>query len=244
MKKNTRLFCILAFLYSLHVSLYAAEVPVDGEQAHEQTYKVEIIIFQRTDLNILTEESWLSYPPLPLFKNAVDMNMLDPLSEKELSLTKAAQRIDSNTNYTVLLHQGWIQPILKPKNAPSVHIYAQPLMDKTRPWLDNSSYINELLFNRWRINGSLTISQLNYFNVNADIILTIPFSELNKFKNLGHTIAPDRRVLNFHLQQNRRIRSDQLYYFDHPLFGILIEISENDIDNMSSSNESNHSTSI
>ena len=226
MKEILRLICIISCIYSWHVSLLADEAPFEQEQEHEQIYKIEMVIFQRTDLSALTEESWLSYPPLPSFENAEDMSVLDLLPEDDLTLTGEANDIDSSSAYSVLLHQGWFQPILKPNKASSIHIYAQPLGDSKKPWLNSRSYINDLLFNRWRINGILTISQLNYFNVNADIILTIPFNELNKFQNLGQTIAPDRSVLNFHMQQSRRVRNDQLYYFDHPLFGILIEISE------------------
>ncbi|MCD6055691.1 MAG: hypothetical protein K0R12_653 [Gammaproteobacteria bacterium] len=59
------------------------------------------------------------------------------------------------------------------------------------------------------IDGTLTFSQQNYINVSTDLRFTEP--------NQGYQ--------QWRLKQTQRLRADELHYFDHPLFGILIQVS-------------------
>lgn len=67
-----------------------------------------------------------------------------------------------------------------------------------------------------RIEGTLTFHKGRYAHLEADLL----FIEERRWMPWG----VDRNL--FHLHQDRRILPGQLYYFDHPRFGLVVEVRE------------------
>lgn len=67
-----------------------------------------------------------------------------------------------------------------------------------------------------RLRGTLTFHKGRYAHLEADLL----FVEERRWMPWG----VDREL--FHLHQSRRMLPDQLYYFDHPRFGLVVEVRE------------------
>lgn len=67
-----------------------------------------------------------------------------------------------------------------------------------------------------RIRGALTFYKGRYAHLEVDLLLI----EERRWMPWG----VDRNL--YHLHQDRRMLPDQLYYFDHPRFGLVVEVRE------------------
>lgn len=203
-------------------------------------YHVELIVFQNEMMAGLYEETWPSYPALPQLKGAIELiepsnyvnNQTDPelsftlLSEASLKLKEAVKALDSNQNYSILLHQAWLQKINNLNTAQLIHIHSKLDTDELTDLPSQGQDPQILTFESWKINGTIKLSQTNYFNADIDLLLTIPMNDFDALYPVAKNIAPKRDKLSFRMQQQRRMRCNKLYYFDHPLFGVLLSISK------------------
>ena len=68
----------------------------------------------------------------------------------------------------------------------------------------------------------LKISRPYLFQADADLVLTIPAAVMQQ-------IAPNAvakiGTTQFVLKQTASVRANQIYYFDHPLFGVILRIT-------------------
>lgn len=155
------------------------------------------------------------------------------LPASDWQLTKAAQKIAKQGEYQVLLQASWLMPALSDKKAPKIHIYGGQAYGAGGEVLEANSPLmspvnNEILpstapVNQWQINGFIKISKPYLFQADADLVLTLPKSVIEK---LSSKAADTLKTNQFVLNQTYRLRLGQLYYFDHPLFGMLMEITK------------------
>lgn len=179
--------------------------------------------------------------------NDVAIPKLTLLDSKERQLNESAGGINRNPNYRVLVHQAWRQP-LPPGSADSnIHIKGGT------PFGDNSELQGWLSLKRTRflhVSTELWLSQFsaNYGQESNWPLLPIPFEEgMENPKNTSaetlvfgqNTTSNNSFGLNYKrlldneyivertaaMQQSRRMRSNELHYIDHPLFGMVIQVS-------------------
>ena len=221
-----KIFICLALILMPCCSLAAS-------RKNETVYKVEMIVFTRLTAQAFHSESWgtpleskdlLSIKP----SSIEDLNRVNytPLSKDQFDLNLLEKRIRINTKYKVIEHVAWLQSISRYKDlAAPVSITPTDWYDLSGKQLDSDKIPNTQ--NKVpEVTGSTTIGLNRYFNVRLNFMLNVP-------KNLIKSIAKDNATsklpgnfYQFHIDEVRRIRSGELNYFDHPLFGVIFEISK------------------
>ncbi len=75
----------------------------------------------------------------------------------------------------------------------------------------------------WSLNGVIGLVQSRYLHLDVDLVYQVntPADQSQQAAMIGDTMVTQ----TFRLQQSRRIRSDKLFYFDHPRFGVLARIT-------------------
>ncbi len=197
-------------------------------------YQVELIVFSHITQSAINSEQWPLISYTNIFKRPVinlthdDENQAySLLSGNKLTLTKDAERIAQRNNYKILLHISWQQPFNKGRHSEAIHIYGgnnyaentsinDTSTDETLPY--QSAY-------KWQLDGLLNVKLQRYFNVHFNFLLSEPTSMLSHIAQSDYFDNDNNLFTYFHLIQSRRMRSKELNFIDHPLYGFLIQIT-------------------
>jgi len=215
---KTLIYCLITLSLLTFTQGYA-DTPTNTNN-DPQLYQVELIIFthiteksNRAELtsnqirwpNIQNSQTLINPPEII---NAQDIYPYTLLPQTKMKLNRNTDILSNHDQYQVLMHLAWVEPIT---NQPE-RVQIQNNNDQQT---DNSSP------NRpWEISGLLTLSKNKYITVKTNLVLSLPSSEL--ISNSGFQQDP---YAYFQLNQTRRIRSKELNYFDHPAFGMLLQIT-------------------
>ena len=185
----------------------------------ERWYDVEVIIFSHNSQQYRNSELWPVDYELP--QTETSQVLLPPsgdsskpvafsrLADSALQLTSEAARIKSASDMELLLHMGWRQPGLPEEKAVAVKIDEDP---------------------EQRLSGTLKLVLSRYLHINTDLVYREPLSdsenaELNSMPADVSTFSFEPRYQAYHMKQSRRMRSRELHYLDHPLFGMAILVT-------------------
>lgn len=193
---------VLASFYCLSVFAETEEQPVEYP-----LFKIEIIIFETLALRGWSEEYW------PMDIDLIDTEKaiaFESLEASENMLTEQAAKMTREKGYQILLHQAWLVEA-KPEEQ------ATPLLLNVTPETEFKSAVD----------GYLTFYKSRYPHVIANLELErrIPTRIREEFalqQKLELEDLPD--YMRFQLNESRKIKSGQLHYLDHPIFGALIQI--------------------
>jgi len=183
-------------------------------QAKADNYSIEVVVFESLALKGWTEEYWpedIEHPNID-GSTSIYTRGTKPLwiNKSRRSLGGAVAKLNKK-GYHVLFHQAWSQVTYANKKAPTVLIES-----------DNSG-TNML--------GTVRLYKTRYAHVDIDLEFDrrIPRKILDKFmqneKLSSSETAPNR--WHFHLKESRKIKSGEIHYIDHPLFGVLVKIHKN-----------------
>jgi hypothetical protein len=234
-------------LLSLTALLPVYAAAPEEEQEELTWYDVEIIIFRHHDLLGASKENWPQFPGEPDFRNAFKLLPALPkhlslahssrlrkpipfsrLREDELRMTDRLERLMRAKTFQPLIHMGWRQPGYDREEAKAVHIHGGVLI---RPPQDDKQEAGEEMPNEVEayyddglegppppmINGTIKLIRTRFLHVEADL--------------LYHNMLPEQKddiklpTRYFRLQTSRRMRSKEIHYIDHPMFGMLVLIT-------------------
>ena len=213
------------------ITLLAAATPAisqdDSSVEKPQVYQVEILIFRHTDQSRTTSE----IPRMPeqemvdileqdLPKLELDESslMMDEALEytsppgwqlvdgESLLLNNISRRLNNLAAYDLLAHRGWIQ--LAPDVAESAEI---SLADLGLP--ENIA------------TGQINLFQRRYLHLTVDVAMSAASGNAdnsNRFQVFGAPTALPA------ITDSRRIRLEELVYFDQPKFGVLAMVARSD----------------
>ncbi|SEQ68564.1 Peptidoglycan-binding protein, CsiV [Amphritea atlantica] len=222
-------------------------------QADTSDYKVELLIFSHQSSDTLGDEIWPLIDTIPPRRSrALEYNQqgqkigyFTRLPKSSLSLSGKQASLRRSSLYRVLFHEAWIQPVGEVKNRHVVRINGGEILDNGLYELDGYISIDKGrylhfrsdLFHSRRL--SPTESQMllkpSAGPTPAD---ETPLSDAsmtetptdqpegtsaNGNRYLTQTTIPD--FLTVEMESARRMRSNELHYIDHPLFGMLVKIS-------------------
>ncbi|EKD77977.1 MAG: hypothetical protein ACD_42C00096G0005 [uncultured bacterium] len=190
---------IVVMCCALGFSIIANATPV-------RTYDIEVLVFSHITPQTVQSEQW---PTLP--ENSINTfyqstaSTESPNTAQQLQHEKRA--LQRNPGYRVLLDRSW-----------------------QRSWSGDSSTITlpisggDNLGGHAQLTGSISINLAHYFNVQTTLLLTTPIALLQKMDTRGYFAKVNQPYFSFQLIQSRRMRSNELNYFGHPLMGVLIKI--------------------
>ena len=195
-----------------------------------QSYQVELIVFSWLNRDAIDSEQWPRITPEQRLSEYASLDTIDSdftLSAKDkLSLNNEQKRMIKNLNYKILLHTAWIIPAQKLANTMTLHLYGGQAFDASGAPIamvtDESLPYTQA--NTWQLNGTMTISLQRYFNLGFNLIFAEPSSLINSISNSGYFSNNSDPYVYFKLHQIRRMRSNELNYIGHPLFGVLVKI--------------------
>ena len=142
------------------------------------------------------------------------------VADADRNLAGAARSIRRSKNYRMLLHQSWTQPI----DSQSTSILLQG---------------GDQFGDQFELEGTLSVRRSRFLHVATDLWLTRfeatgsmkdPFQDHPMAETYPALILAAARGQNhepgyrYHMAQQRRLRSNEVHYLDHPQFGIILEI--------------------
>ncbi|MEJ2060815.1 MAG: CsiV family protein [Gammaproteobacteria bacterium] len=234
MKPLLRILVLLTLALATLTATAATQTP--------KSWQVEMILFRPNNLQAAYDsEQWPANPGTPDTSQAV--HLFDkgagpvPRGFKALpgssgDLGKVLDDLKKSSNYTVLGHLVWVQPGLGPDDAKPINIDLGA---------DYSSQFPELMQPQWQLDaqgnpiqvpppahlreltGTVKIVLQRYLHLYTDLLMRVPVTEPQQ--DASGQPVPTQQLAVVRIQEHQRMRSRHLYYVDHPLLGILIEIT-------------------
>ena len=202
----------------------------------QRWYTVELVVFERTGDENLFDESWANDPGTPLIEDSIEL-----LDASEVALSDATNgelvatsphafrllgrsafklrgvynQLDRSPDFQPVLHLAWHQPGYSKRRAKRAHVRSWGATDG----LDGNTEFG--FASRATIDGTVKVHLGKYLHVNADLIYY-----RKRFQGSGEEPSANPRPPElFRLTAHRRMRSRELHYLDHPLFGLLVMIT-------------------
>jgi hypothetical protein len=223
MHRTIRLFTV--FLTVVFSSYSVAESP------DTPWYEFEVIVFLNNSSVAGQSEAWRDSPLPENLSVSIDPherqstasgigNMQVPVHEllpaSQYQLTEEYSRLDRSSRYTPLIHLGWRQPVQSDDTARSIRLHTnEPLQggSMTYPGLqqDRETALH-------RLDGTIRLSINRYLHADVDLYLRGP----GYLQQAADHNSTTRAIRYFNLNESRRIKSNEVHYFDHPLLGLLL----------------------
>ena len=134
------------------------------------------------------------------------------------------------SGYNIVLQVGWVQPSAQLNRTEHFHLLGGQSYPPTKDQANattlgaqttSAAYQNA---NTYQVNGDISISLNRFFNFKFNLLFTEPTTTLQKIDRQFNRNNQWGQWSYFHLYQRRRMRSGELNYIDHPLYGILVMI--------------------
>ena len=172
--------------------------------------------------------------------SAQELLRLAAVPSAQYKLQDAFKTLSRSRNYRPLLHTAWRQPIGTGKNNFKVRLvggkdYASRYGVQGKLLSSGDEPAAEGL---WEIDGYVRLSASRFLHAETEMLFRRPTvtplaatttapttgtSESNLTWQTGDSMASDEDWLQFfQFSQSRRLKSNELHYFDHPMFGLLI----------------------
>jgi hypothetical protein len=206
-------------------------------------FEVELIVFRQTGPDQSLTETWPDAPGRPAVDealepepDAVDTIPFMALPQERSRLVKEWEALKKSPRFEPIAYFAWVQPPFERGAAPAVRI-ASPLPPEPDPALvavpadaepppppfgggtDASAAepaIPALPPLRTPLDGTATLGLQRYLYLTLDLVL------LPADMPADWTPRPEGTTFGgFRLTETRRMRSKELHYFDHPLFGVV-----------------------
>ena len=216
----------------------------------QRWYTVEMIVFERLGDAGVYDEFWSESPGEPPVENSIELLDASELGlsealddEPAASSPHAFQRLAPDLfqlagvwtqlrrsrDYRPLLHLAWHQPGYSKRRARPAHIrsWTEPDVSQSADALVESSGAYRPV-----IEGTLEVYRGKYLHVNADLLYYRDHalglsSATGTVAGSGETDGRTEYAgppAMFRLTASRRMRSRELHYLDHPVFGLLVRV--------------------
>lgn len=218
-------------------TLLLHSVMVQAEDA--RWYQVEVILFSQDSEGFRGSEQWPNDYRLPDSQNAIELR---PHSEGErvafsliasegLQLTGEADRVRADPDLRLLTHMAWIQPGLESEKTKGVRLAL-----RHEDELAQQAIVDP--FTPPALEGVLTLTLSRYLHIKADLLYREARRDSEIERDSQLTLPLDLFLLSesdeplpwspwqiYRMDESRRMRSNELHYLDHPMFGMLVRVT-------------------
>ncbi len=159
------------------------------------------------------------------------------LNGKDYDLNPKVYALRKNSGYRVLLHTAWNQPAFDAETKRAVYLHDRlplPFAGAERVSEDSADGPNN-----YSLYGTLRVYVSRFLHVDLDLIYRIPqqvtyYEKIDQMKSSIFQSVEDTKFTTssepvvtvaqrgYRLKESRRIKSKELHYFDHPLYGVLL----------------------
>jgi hypothetical protein len=196
-------------------------------------YAIEVIIFAHKDGQQQSAEQFNFKHIIPPPSNGINLNSATNNSQwqaiprEDYILNHVAKRLKRSSNYRILKHVAWRQPMVEKKDSQPIsiqagrdftyqypeHAYRQIEFSDSSTSASDDSKVLEL-------DGTINIVITRYLHLYTDLVYRVPRTIST---DIGDSLNHGQSLVDHSVQSHRRMRSRELHYIDHPLVGILIE---------------------
>lgn len=199
---------ILILLQTLSSAVYADETG----------YEVELIVFEDARGRYIRSEDW-SYNDMLNNTKEVKPKSVKPdphykqIEWKGAKLASNLERLQKNSNFRVLVNKRWKQTGLDREHAFNIALNSSGLESEAETATSEPAETIQINESFIKGNVKLIMSRYLHFNVNLQYIRpqTVQIGEITEIQNM---VLP---VVN-----ERRMRSKEVHYIDHPLVGVVV----------------------
>lgn len=146
------------------------------------------------------------------------------LPSSQFTMSDVERKLHRQGTYKILTHTAWRQAAFTGNGNQGVHIFGGRVLDHEGP-----------LGNRYEFEGLISLKSSRYLHLDVDALLRSVMKEqgskydapadLALLENTQHGNERSHVYQVFRLEQSQRVRSNKVYYFDHPLMGVIVKIS-------------------
>ncbi len=197
-----RIILIALSLFVVATAQAAPGVPSNNPGGKSNTYEVEVLVFRNLMPSLVGNELWTQDTVNPVIKDLSSAISPVPAPPVDPVLSDAAIALSGNPHYQLLVHDSWIETAQTRFASKPVRITASEPGDPQE------------------LDGTVRFYLNQYMHVVLHLLLKEPAPDS------GSSIfnAPAAPVL-YRLDDERRIRLNQVNYFDHPMFGVLLRVT-------------------
>lgn len=190
--------------------------------ANASSYQVEIIIFEHLQRDSDGEIAQIGLK-LPDFTNSINPDATDTGNDNTFKLLPAGlyklggvyNELKFSRNYRPLLHMAWQQPALNQFHARNVRIRKienDGQTDTAEPMI--------------KIDGIIRIRSAQFLHADVDLFYFVdPLSESFIQAGSSGALSGTVQVEFSELKETRKMKLNELHYFDNPAFGLLLWVS-------------------
>lgn len=201
-------------------------------KANETGYEVELIIFEDTQSRYSNSEDWTYNDMLNTTDVATSTQLInvDPqfkeLEWSQAKLAESLERIKSNSRYTILINKRWKQTGLDRDKAYYMEVTS---LNQTVPEDKNTTIKNNNTSAGFdsNLNNSESIDiQNSYIQGRVKLIMSryLHFEiKLDYFKK--STDVFESNYSSYPIVAERRMKSREIHYLDHPMVGVIVHAS-------------------
>lgn len=177
-------------------------------------YQVEILVLQRKNVDIHTPNSYqlnkyfppradvIVLPPKPLEEDDIELPVASDdkptaVPAERWQLSKQAERLTKNGDFSELLHIAWEQSAEPQKSTPMIEFDSRQFADDNEGTSTSGPYLI----------GHVKFTANRFIDLDA---------QLRLYDN-------HHKILQY-IKQSRRMRRNQINYLDHPALAVMIKI--------------------
>ncbi len=215
------------------LALVVSAFIASAAQAADRWYEVEVLVFAHLNADG-SSERWpqlaaldpgdaIPAPGTPLAlqagADAAAALRIAGVPDSEYKLQNALRALSRSRQHRPVLHTAWRQAVGGARSSFKVRLAG----GKAEPAADASQAP------QYELDGFLRLSIQGYLRAEVDLQWQAPKTATaasNTAEQNWQIAGQNAPVVNgpFRLAQSRRVKSRELQYFDHPMFGVLVEL--------------------
>ena len=224
---------------------------VPGAAVSADWYQVEAVVFEYTEPDA-DNEWWYENPGLPSRRQTIGliMDTADPvtgdtpeladeadlmpylaLPKQDYRLGGVRRVLELSSVYRPLLHVAWQQPGLDVRDVRAIHLdntrFEKKTAEQDEPpavedW-NQPEYIPPVKV----FDGIIRLRKSRFLHLDVDFAYFPDVLEQPALESRDGTAGNVRLSTGYvRLAESRRVKPDELHYFDHPLFGLIVQVSK------------------
>jgi len=230
----------------LLLSSFSAFSYASNEQRY---YDIEIVLFQHSAALTQLPELKDAAPHIELPEQYIQLDMprttentgylpdyyFRLLPQTEYKLSDVAEKIAASNDYRIIKHFAWRQPGLSRNIA--IPILTQ---DNIEPELSSELTVDGQplppLYAQAKLEGLIKVSLSRYLHIESELrfeangIPPLPLSPVEiAITEEPSMLKPRPTTVVYYEKQKRRMRSKELHYIDHPVFGMLVIMTQAEV---------------
>jgi hypothetical protein len=174
--------------------------PTFATDSPDSLYEVEIVVFQNILPELEGDELWVQNSSDSVIPELKEARIVSGKPSKKTKLSETIELLNADKNYRVLAHKRWVQRVDTKSSTIPVRIKSDKGLEQ-------------------ELDGTIKFYLTRFLRLDLNLL----FRDISGATFLGQPevfLTPVYRI-----DDQRRMRSNEVNYIDHPKFGALVRVS-------------------